>query len=211
MASNPEWCKSVSQWKDQFKSWILKPNEKAVLLSSIFFDYNSIYGDKTLIDDLSNTIFETLDDTSLFFKYLGRDAVKSPAPLSFFKQFVVEENNDQKDLFNIKSRALMPLVDAARLLVLIKKIKGINNTAERFEKLAEVEPKNEELYKSCSYAFKALSKFKTKQGILHNTSGKFIELDTLTKEEKLKLKRCFKPISDLQEIIKIRFDLKNFT
>lgn len=210
MANNPEWCKSITEWKEQFKSWILQPNEKAVLLSSIFFDYNCVYGDKKLIDDLTETIFKTIDTSSLFFKYLGSDAVKSPSPLGFFKQFLVEQNGEQKDLFNIKNRALMPLIDAARLLVLSKKISGVNNSFERYEKLAEIEPENKELYDSCSYAFKALSKFKTKQGLLHNNSGKFIKLESLTKEEKLKLRRCFKPINDIQETLKFRFDLKNF-
>ncbi|WP_303315597.1 DUF294 nucleotidyltransferase-like domain-containing protein [Flavivirga abyssicola] len=210
MASNPEWCKSLTEWKNQFTNWILSPDEKAILLSSIFFDYNCVYGDKQVVDDLTNTIFTTLEKTDLFYKFLGRDAVKSPTPLGFFKQFLVEQNGDQKELFNIKSRALMPLIDAARLLILSKQISGVNNTSERFEKLAELEPNNKELYESCSYAFKALSKFKTKQGLLGTNSGKFIDLETLTKEEKLKLRRCFKPIQKIQEVLKIRFDLKNF-
>lgn len=210
MASNSEWCKSITEWKLQFENWILHPDEKAILLSSIFFDYNRVYGDKSLVDDLSDSIYESLNKTSLFFKFLGKDALKNPSPLGFFKQFLVEENGEKKDLFNIKSRALMPLIDAARLLTLSHKIKDVNNTSERFEKLAEVESNNKELYESCSYAFKALSKFKTKQGLLHSNSGKFIELETLTKEEKLKLKRCFKPIHEIQETLKIRFDLKNF-
>lgn len=159
---------------------------------------------------LSDFIYETLNSSSLFFKFLGSDALKSPSPLGFFKQFLVEKNGEQKDLFNIKNRAIMPLVDAARLLILSNKIKGINNTYERYEKLAEIEPQNRELYQSCSYAFVALLKFKTKQGILHNNSGKYIELETLSKEEQLKLRRCFKPINEIQETLKLRFDLKNF-
>ena len=210
MASNTEWCKSISEWKHQFNDWILNPDDKAILLSSIFFDFNSVYGASNLTDELSEFIFKTLDDSSVFFKFLGRDALKNPSPLGFFKQFSVEKNGDQKDLFNIKNRALMPLIDAARLLILSNKIKGINNTAERYEKLAEIEPQNKELYESCSYAFKALVKFKTKQGLLHNNSGKFIEIETLTKEEQLKLRRCFKPLNEIQEVLKLRFDLKNF-
>ncbi|MEW4925396.1 DUF294 nucleotidyltransferase-like domain-containing protein [Algibacter sp. 2305UL17-15] len=209
MASNPEWCKSISEWKTQFSDWIVNPDEKAILLSSIFFDYSHVFGNESLVDDLTKGIYEILGDSSRFYSILAKDAMKSPPPLGFFKQFIVEQNGEQKDLFNIKSRALMPLIDAARVIALSKKIKNINNTSERFEKLAEVEENNKELFLSCAYAFKSLLKFKTKQGILHENSGKFIELSTLSKEEQLKLKRCFKPILEIQESLKLRFHLSN--
>ena len=101
------------------------------------------------------------------------------------------------------------MVDGARVLVLSSQIKSINNTAERFEKLADLEPNNQELFLACSYATKALLKFRTRQGLLHNDSGRFIALDTLSKEEKIKLKRTFKTIKELQELIKIRFKVAN--
>ncbi len=166
-----------------------------------------MYGDATLAKELTQSIFKTLNEKSLLFNFLGKEAIASPSPLGFFKQFLVENNGDHKDSFNIKQRALMPLINAARLLTLSNNIYEINNTAKRFEKLAEIEPQNKELYQSCSYAFKALLKFKTKQGILHNDSGKFIKLESLTKEEKLKLKRCFKPIREIQEVLSLRFNL----
>ncbi|QCX37853.1 CBS domain-containing protein [Aureibaculum algae] len=205
MASNPEWCLSRSEWKEQFKSWILHPDEKAILLSSIFFDYNRIYGDQSMIDDLSNSIFASLDQSSMLLSLLAKDILLSPPPLGFFKQLVLEKNGEYEDFFNVKRRALMPLIDAARLLILTHNVKDINNTALRYEKLSELEPENKELYDSCSYAFKALLKFKTKQGLVNNDSGKFINLETLSKDEKLKLKRCFKPIREIQELLKFRF------
>ena len=103
----------------------------------------------------------------------------------------------------------MPLTDAARVLILSHSVKAINNTSERFEKLAQLEPNNEELYLACSYASKALLKFRTKQGLLHNDSGRFIALGSLSKGEKIKLKRTFKTISELQELISLRFKVAN--
>jgi CBS domain-containing protein len=209
MASNPEWCMSLSEWKNKFNDWIINVDDKAILLSSIFFDYNTIYGEVNLAKELSKSIFETLNERTLIYTFLGKEAIASPSPLGFFKQFLVENNGDRKDSFNIKKRALMPLINAARLLILSKNVSEINNTSQRFEKLAELEPQNKELYQSCAYAFKAILKFKTKQGILHNDSGRIILLESLTKEEKLKLKRCFKPIREIQELLSIRFNLKN--
>jgi len=207
MGSNPEWCKSILEWEEQFKDWIFNPNEKAILLSSVFFDYSYVYGDKNLVNTLTDTIYKSIENSNLFFKTLGKDALKNPPPLGFFKQFLVEQNGDKKNLFNIKNKGLIPLIDAGRLLALSKHIKEVNNTYERFEKLAILEPNNKELFDSCAYAYKALLKFRTKQGLQNDNSGKFIELATLTKEEKLKLKRCFKPINEIQESLKLRFDL----
>lgn len=209
MASNPKWCLSLSEWKNQFNDWIINVNDEGILLSSIFFDYNRVYGDFLMAKELSESIFKSLNKRDLLFTFLAKEAIASPSPLSFFKQFLVENNGEQKDTFNIKRRALMPLINAARLLILSKNISGISNTAQRFERLAELEPQNKELFQSCAYAFKALLKFKTKQGILHNNSGTFIQLESLTKEEKLKLKRCFKPIREIQEVLSVRFNLSN--
>ena len=117
----------------------------------------------------------------------------------------MEHDGANKDNFDLKRRTLMPLTDAARVLVLSHFVKGINNTAARFEKLATLEPNNKDLYLSCSYATKALLKFRTKQGILHRDSGRYLDLNSLSKEERVKLKRTFKTIKEIQELINIRF------
>ncbi|MFP2997507.1 DUF294 nucleotidyltransferase-like domain-containing protein [Spongiivirga sp. MCCC 1A20706] len=210
MGSNPKWCESLSNWKNQFSNWILKPTEETILLSSIFFDFDLAYGDSKLVDALTESIYKSLEKGDLFCTYMGRDALKNPSPLGFFRQFLVEHDGKNKDTFDIKSRAMMPLIDAARLLTLSQKVKNINNTALRFENLALLEPQNAELYKSCAYSFKALLKFRTKQGIQNNDSGRYIKLSSLSKEDRLKLKRCFKPIKDIQELIKVRFQLASF-
>lgn len=208
MASNPRWCQSLSEWKSQFNTWIAQPTPESLLLSAIFFDYSYVYGDIPLVTELSDRIFQTLDYNPHFYTYMAKDALKSPSPLGFFRQFLVEEGGEHKDFFDIKTRGLMPLIDAARVLSLHHKLRNINNTAGRFERLAQVEPNNKEIYENCSYAFKALLKFRTRQGIMHDDSGRFIELESLSKADKLKLKRCFKPIRDIQEVLTTRYQLK---
>ena len=168
-----------------------------------------VYGESFLVDELTEHIFETTQKYPIFFVHLASGALQNPSPSGFFRSFLVEEDGAHKDFFDLKRRALIPLVDGARVLVLSSQIKSINNTAERFEKLAELEPNNQELFLACSYATKALLKFRTRQGLLHNDSGRFIALDTLSKEEKIKLKRTFKTIKELQELIKIRFKVAN--
>ncbi|MDR7210892.1 DUF294 nucleotidyltransferase-like domain-containing protein [Flavobacterium piscis] len=209
MASNPKWCMSLDEWKNQIAYWINNPGKNEVLLSFIFFDYSLKYGDAEIVDQLSESIFENVKTNPIFYVHLVSGALQSPSPTGFFRQFLVEQDGANKDQFDIKRRALMPLTDAARVLILSHSVKSISNTAERFEKLAELEPQNSELYLSCSYSFKALLKFRTKQGLLHHDSGQFIALESLSKMEKIKLKRTFKTIKELQELISVRFNVSN--
>ena len=205
MASNPKWCLSLDEFKSTTNSWITNPGPDELLLSSIFFDFNRIFGSKVLADELSEAIYQQTDKFPLFFMHLAGGALLSPSPSGFFRSFLLEQDGEHKDSFDLKKRTLMPLIDAARVLILAKRIKGISNTAERYEKMAELEPQNAELFLACSYAFKALLKFRTKQGLTHNDSGRYIDLKTLNKEEKMKLKRTFKTIKDIQELISVRF------
>ncbi|WP_103864051.1 DUF294 nucleotidyltransferase-like domain-containing protein [Aquimarina sp. I32.4] len=209
MASNPRWCLSLSKWELQFKEWMTVPTEEGTLLSSIFFDFQHVYGDITMTDRLSEIVFEGVNKSNRFLELLGVSALKKPSPLGFFKQFLIEQNGEHKDTFDIKTRAMMVLIDAARILALYHNIKGVNSTLHRYIKLAEIEPQNGKLFESCAKAFRVLMKFRTKQGLLHHDSGRFIQLNTLSKNDKLKLKRCFKPIRDVQEVLRVRFQLKN--
>lgn len=209
MASNPKWCLSLGEWKKMIYHWITNTGKNEVLLSFIFFDYSLSFGDSELANNLSEFIFENVKANPVFYVHLVSGALQSPSPTGFFRQFLLEQDGANKDFFNIKNRALMPLADAARVLILSHSVKSISNTVERFEKLAELEPDNSELYLACAYAFKVLLKFRTKQGLEHNDSGQYIALESLSKAEKIKLKSTFKTIKELQEIISIRFNVSN--
>ncbi|RKS98612.1 DUF294 nucleotidyltransferase-like domain-containing protein [Flavobacterium sp. 123] len=209
MASNPKWCLSLSEWQNLVYHWITNPGKNEVLLSFIFFDYSLSYGNSELVNKLSDFIFENVKANPVFYIHLVSGALQSPSPTGFFRQFLLEQDGAHKDFFDIKRRALMPLTDAARVLILSHSVKSISNTPERFEKLADLEPSNRELYFACSYSYKALLKFRTKQGLQHHDSGQYIALDALSKLDKIKLKRTFKTIKELQELITIRFNASN--
>ncbi|SHJ25693.1 DUF294 nucleotidyltransferase-like domain-containing protein [Flavobacterium haoranii] len=211
MASNPLWCKSLSDWKNQFKGWIQTPGEKGILMCTIFFDYDFVYGEETLINEISNVVFGETEKNDLFFAYLGADALKNPAPLGFFRQFLVENDGEHKDTFDIKARGLVPLIDAARLLAIQCGIRHNDNTAYRFMKLAEKEPQNAAIFEACAEAFLELLKFRTEEGLRNSSNGRYLNLSELSKLDKVKLKNAFQPISEIQEIIKNRFQLTYFT
>lgn len=207
MAGNPEWCLPLSEWKEQFSRWIQAPDPKSVMLSTIFFDYRPVYGEKQLAIDLTGHIFSQVDRHALFLSMLAKNALQSPPPLSFFRSFVLERSGEHKDEFDIKKRAMMPLTDAARTLVLANKIPRINNTFRRFQRLAEMEPQNGELYQQAAEAYETLIRFRTMQGLKNRDSGRFLKPSELSKMERLMLRNCFEPISQLQSLFTTRFQL----
>jgi len=211
MASNPIWCKSLTDWKNQYNNWMNTPGEKTDEICSIFFDYEIAFGEIQLEEALTEQVFKNAEKNKKFFAFLGTDSLKKPAPLSFFKQFNLEEEGENRDKFDIKTRAIMPLVDAARVLIISHNIRGINNTFLRFKQLAITEPKYSEVYLNAAEAFLTLSKFRTQEGLKNGTTGQYVNLEELSKSDKEKLKNALLPMKDLEEIIKNKFQLTYFT
>ncbi|MEO8238488.1 MAG: DUF294 nucleotidyltransferase-like domain-containing protein [Flavobacterium sp.] len=211
MASNMLWCKSLTDWVKQYNSWMNTPGENSNDLSSIFFDYEIVFGEPKIEEAIENVIYKNAINNPLFFDFLGNDALKKNSPLSFFKKFILEEDGPHKMKFDIKTRALMPLIDGARLLILSSNIKGIKNTYLRFKQLAISDSKNAEIYLSCAEAFMTLVKFRTVEGLKNDDSGQYINLKDLSKTDKEKLKNALAPMRDLEELIKSKFQLTQFS
>ena len=211
VASNMLWCKSISDWKKQYSNWITTPGENIKDISTIFFDFEIAFGEQKVEDILVELIYKKAKNNMLFFDYLGNDALRKPPPFTFFKKFNVEEEGENKGKFDIKSRALEPLIDGARLLCLSMGIKGVNNTYLRYKQLALVDSKYSEVYLNCAKAFIKLSKIRTLDGLRNDTNGQFINLQKLNKLDKEKLKLALASIRELEEIIKDKFQLTQFS
>ena len=210
MASNPEWVQPISKWKTYFSQWILTPTQEALLKASIFFDFRPVTGSSGLAEELSMHIYEQIKSREVFLNFLALNALMNPAPLGFFRDFVVEKSGEHRDQFDIKSRAMMPLTDLARLLVLSHGVVGVNNTFKRFERLAELEPTNESLFIQAGKAYEILMRMRALEGLQHDNSGRYISPESLGKLQRQLLKNAFSPISELQEIVRIRFQLDYF-
>ncbi len=211
MSSNTLWCKSLNDWTNQYNSWMNTPGKNSNDLSSIFFDYEMAFGEVKIEEAIENVIYKNAKNNTLFFDFLGNDALRNNAPLSFFKKFIVEEEGPNKDKFDIKSRALLPLIDSARLFALSYSIKGVNNTYSRFKQLAIADPRNAEIYINCAEAFLTLSKFRTIEGLKNEDSGQYINLNELNKMDKERLKNALTPMKELEELIKDKFQLTQFS
>ncbi|WP_394330359.1 DUF294 nucleotidyltransferase-like domain-containing protein [Nitritalea halalkaliphila] len=210
MASNPQWCVSLAKWKGYFSRWISSPSQKAVMHATIFFDFRLVYGSKELSRQLSEHIFSEIKANGLFMNFLAKNALLNPPPLGFFRNFIVEKSGEHQDKFDIKLRAMMPLADAARTLVLQHHVIGINNTFKRFEKLAQLEPKHAETYREAGKAYEILIRMRALNGLANASSGRYLAPSSLGKLQRQLLKNTFAPIEEVQKILKVRFQTDYF-
>ena len=73
------------------------------------------------------------------------------------------------------------------------------------------DPKFSEIYLNCADAFLILSKFRTLEGLKNDTTGDFINVEEMTKIDKEKLKNALAPMKELEELIKDKFQLTQFS
>ncbi len=187
-SNNELWCKSLTDWIKQYNTWINTPGEKGIHLSTIFFDYDFVYGDPFIEKALTEDIYAKANNNQLFYAFLGTDAIKKPAPLGFFRQFLLEQDEEHKDTFDIKTRAITPLVDAARVFAISKDIRGITNTYQRYKKLADLEPQNADLISRMCRSVPHLALVQNRRRFKNQFRRAMHQyLEELTKVDKVKL------------------------
>jgi CBS domain-containing protein len=205
MASNPKWNQSMDGWKRYFIGWIREPENIAVMHTNIFFDFRPVYGDQLLAAELKNFIFEQVEANRLFLSFLARNAVRNPAPLSFFRNMVVERSGEHRDAFDIKARAMTPLADAARVLVYDYGINIYGSTAERWEAIAETNDNLARLAGEAAMAYEILMRIRAIEGLSRGSSGRYVHIKELNKLERQTLRNTFSVVKDVQLMLTSRY------
>ena len=211
LASNIKWCKSLSDFTAIYTNCIKSPGENMSDFSGIFFDFEYIYGETKIKDSLEIAIHQSLANNKIFFDYVGNQLLKSPPPLTFFKKFAVEETGIHKDLFNLKQKGLQFYIDAARIFALSHNLKGVNNTFLRFKQMAISDAKNAEKYLDFAENYIKLQEFRTKEGVLNDNDGAFIDTNKLSKIDKEELKKAVADIDNIIDLIKDKYKLTRFS
>lgn len=205
MARNPELCQPVSKWKEYFKKWMEIPDEKNILNITIFFDFRNTYGDESIIEELRN--FINKHKNNFFIGFLAKNAISTPPPLNFFRNFIVEKSGEHKDEFDLKTRCLLPLIDSARVLCIDKGILTTSSTIERYKMLQEIDKVNKELYEEAIETFSYYLKLRTIYGLKNNNSGRYIKPDELSKLDKQLLRNSFSVIENIQNLLNSQYQL----
>ena len=129
MAINPVWRKSLSDWRRQLSYWIRRRSPFTLRLCDIFFDFSSVYGDGVLAGELRNFVTEVTQKNFLFLEAMYHEQRDHDVALGIFGNLAIESGDEgHKGMIDMKFRALLPLVEAVRLLALKH---GVDKTSTR--------------------------------------------------------------------------------
>jgi CBS domain-containing protein len=130
MASNPQWCLSLREWKERFAVWIIEGDPQALLNSSIFFDLRPLYGAYDLAKSLTEWLAKNAPDNPRFLFQMAENALRRAPPLGLLHDFAVEKEGEFAGSIDLKHNAATLFIDAARIYGLACGALAAN-TAER--------------------------------------------------------------------------------
>jgi len=208
MASNPKWRQPFTAWKGYFDRWIDGPDPLEGMHASIFFDFRAGFGDQSLATRLRQHIIDRTDRQQIYLLHMAREALGYRAPLSFFKNFIVEKNGEHKNKLDIKHKGLTPIVNFARILSLKHSIKE-TNTISRLKALADHGHISSELCSTAAEAYELQMQIRFVHQLHQLESGiqpdNYIDPGQLSDLEKQMLKDAFSVIERLQGVLKSIF------
>ena len=134
MASSPECCLSVAEWKARFASWIDRTEPAALLNVTIFFDFRALAGEAELARELRAWLAGVVVDDRRFLVQLTRNALDNQPPLGLVRDFVFAPGADHK--LDLKVNGVTPFVDAGRIFALATGLTD-TNTLQRLRGAGE--------------------------------------------------------------------------
>jgi CBS domain-containing protein len=131
MASNPQCCLSLAEWRDRFADWIDVGDPKALLNATIFFDFRPIVGVGRLAVELREWLGRYAAGNDRFLVQMTQNALENQPPLGLFRDFILTGGGEHPHTLDLKVNGITPFVDAARIYALEAGV-AQTGTLERF-------------------------------------------------------------------------------
>jgi CBS domain-containing protein len=209
MASNPAWCQTDSRWRDIFSNWINSPDNLALRMVTIFFDFRPIFEDVDICNPLRRHIHEMIQSRRIFLALLAKNALENQPPVGFIRQVIFERTGESKNKFDLKMKGIMPIIECARVIALDLAINS-TNTIKRLREIKEQKVIGETLYNDIREAFNFMIYLRIDHHLntikdddkIDNT----IDVSLLNSIHRKMLKECFNATRRFQRIVETRYN-----
>jgi len=211
MASNPELCLSIDEWKAKLTGWLENSEPKALLDASIVFDFRPLAGDARLAADLRQWFLDVTRKRPNFLRLLAEASLQARPPLARWRDFVTEDAPGAPGTINLKMYGVRPFVDAARVYALAKGL-APTNTAERLRAMAAAGVMPEAEARSMLAAFMLLQRIRLEhqaglESLVNDDRPNRIDPAKLNELDRRSMKEAFKLLRDLQSRLAMDYQL----
>ncbi|MDD2639606.1 MAG: putative nucleotidyltransferase substrate binding domain-containing protein [Arcobacteraceae bacterium] len=204
MVSNPFWCKTVSDYKKETAKWIEAPDMQNYMDLAIFFDSFAVAGNKELLINLKDDLFNKLHDKDVFMAYFARATLTFETP-SKIANFMTKTHN-----IDIKKTGVFPIVQGIRSLALRERIRE-TTTIKRIKILVQKKILDQELASELLEAFDVLNTLRLKSQLQKLQDNKpidnLVDTHTLGKIERDLLKDSFSIVTNFKKFITYTFKI----
>jgi CBS domain-containing protein len=207
MAVNPRWCRTSAEWIAELTALDGAVEDERLLRATVMFDLRFVAGNKAVCNALRDAILAAATTSVHLQHALAQQVVATAPPLNFIGRFVMEKLGAGEETFDLKSRGLAPLRDAARVLCLKHRLTSHYSTGGRWEEIRRHLPQFAELAASARDAYDFLLRLRTLNGLQRGDSGRQIASSALTKIERAQLSSIFDVVRLVQDAVARDFQL----
>lgn len=203
MASNPKLRLSLEEAIEEAKRWVKAPTKDAIMHFNIFLDVRCAAGDISLFKQLQRQRAPLMKQ-NMFLAALTRNSNQTSVPLSMFQKFIYEKGRKEKDVIDLKTRAVALINNIARIYALADGV-TLPNTLARLDALSE----NSQLSKRDATNLRDIWLFLNRLRWRHQLENKVtdnrVSVSSLSSIEKHQLKAAFKAIERTNQAMVMKF------
>jgi len=210
MASNPDWCHSISEWKELTTEWVSRPTHENTVSFGVFQDLRVLHGELSFEKELRDHIIECARINSIFFPGMARNIVRFKPPLGMFGRFLLEKSSDGRDKLDLKKGGLFTLTRGIGLIALEAGIMG-GSTWDKLSHLHSMNIISDHDLETLNESFTFLIRLRLIKQL--DASLKGVEPDNLVDPmvmpdtEREQLRTAFKGVNTLIAIMHSRYQL----
>ena len=209
MAINPQWSRSVSEYKESIREWITSPDYEGLMNMAIVFDTYAVAGNIDLFKTLRTYLLEKVKEHKEFLPHFARSIESFESPLGLFSRFVSSDKAHKNEI-DIKKGALFAIVHGVRALALEHGIHK-TNTTQRIKALNDVGYMNKEDARDLLETLEVLNTLRL-HAQLEKLEAKeevnnYICLGTLGKLKRDTLKEALKTVESFKKRVSYHFHL----
>lgn len=210
MASNPDLCLSVAEWRAKMSGWLGNSDPTALLDAAICFDFRWLHGDARLASGLRDWFLRVMRSYPSFLRLMAQNALQVRPALGRWRDFVTEDTPEAPKTINLKQYGVRPFIEAARIMAFARGLPQ-TNTAERLRAVSAAgglpSREAEAIIASLFFIQSLRLRHQAQLEKLDEDAANRINPETLHELDRRTLKESFRLARDLQSRLQLDFQL----